>query len=216
MINKLISIIFLLISSSIFIQNVSAQTSAHVRIACLKENFDKNVKELPAGFCGHDWREVLSSLKKIQTKKDKYETSVQYAARMKAEINKPLYASVSGKGNLAIVRQINPRYDANKSRYEINVPLDLMSTYKWVLTIVESTTATSNYLGQNAYGATRQVSEEVTQTVALHSTKNRIGESTHFINFPISPIEAKKLDGHQLERLQILIMQKTLIMLLQL
>ena len=203
--------IYAVMCASAFTVSVHAQSPAAFDDGCIKGNFDRAVKVLPAEFCGNNWRDVLKAVQGLPMEKDKYESSAQHTARIQKTLEKPLYAAVSGTGTLAIVRRLQPKYDADKGQYQLYVPNQMVpflpyaganDRYKTVLEIDSWNGASSSYAGQNAYGATREITKKAEQTILLDSTKTHLASSQH-INFRIPAADAKKLDGHVLAFLYI-------------
>jgi len=104
----------------ISVLNVFSQTAEpkNVDSEFLQEPFNPNIERLPVGFMGHNHKEVIQGLTKLQLQmmKGEFETTEEYKRRNKSGI--PLFGSVLPDSTLAFVALAESfeevRYDADR------------------------------------------------------------------------------------------------------
>jgi hypothetical protein len=122
------------------------------------------VPSFPANFKGEDCDTISKDLKKLNLKKDEFETTADYSNR----ISDVLKSAMSGGQPLTTSKYfVNSEvpsgvYDADKGSMKVYASLrqstKVSDSIKYASTaIVRMRSATSNYKGQNAFGATTGV-----------------------------------------------------------
>ena len=155
---------------------------------------------LPAGFVPDDAQTVFNQFS--PAKKDEFETTAQYEARVGKPQAKPLYAfSLDlGDGSQAHSRAGGmAKYDADKQQYTATFTTDI-SVYQglrsdmsaWAITLKALTKSERDYEAHNAYGASTTVHERNEEIYSLVLPKKQnMMHSIMRLPFDVSTDEAR-------------------------
>jgi hypothetical protein len=173
--------------------------------------FNPSVDKLPADYRGHDIIAVYRKVENAVPLKGEFETTEQYKERLKNVPLNDLYAF-----KIEPSRAVAFFYDANKQTMDMMIetrPVTIIDpTVKYDtdhrpvmvagITINSGAATTSSYTGQNAYGATREVTksvgadfgiaiEKLPETMIGSSPLAAYGMSSISLSFSITPERAK-------------------------
>lgn len=149
--------------------------------------FDLSAEELPSNFRGNDCRGIATSLKKMNLKKDEFESSAKYVERIESVRGVRYFKDLQLDSTIAFKRKglVQPemKYDADKEKITIDLSVRKNSAFalgsnpavlNWdSIEITES--KPRFYTGTNSFGASVRVEERRFRTCAIAFANERYG-----------------------------------------
>lgn len=165
----LVFIIFLCCNVTVTAKEKKSATSDKKKVAREKKedapsgvHFDITADKLPPNYKGTDIVRLYSLLaKKAPLKKEEFETTAEYEKKINAGISDDIYAFKIDEGTGLHGLELSP-YDADSQKFQISLETEWLSQYTFedyrASIIVKSLSkGTDSYIGSNAFGAKRLV-----------------------------------------------------------
>lgn len=175
--------------------------------AYAKAPFDMGVDKLPPNYTGHDIAAIYAKVEKAVPPKDEFESSQQYNARLKSLVMDEIYAvKIEETGIVSLA------YDADSQTMKATIKVRPVAFYEnpnspsliTGITTKKGREAVSSYIGQNNYGATRNVTKSVGEdfNVAIEKVPDSLVEDRPLsalmptdlkLAFPLAPEKAREV-----------------------
>lgn len=174
-------LIILVFSFPVFGQSkktIRKATQSTVKRAFSDAPFDLNAEKLPPAFAGTRFAEIFAELTKLKNKfkKDEYETTAQYDARLAALADSSLYGKIKLSSLVGYVLPpgaIETLYNADTQTLNLFLPLqsdgsaecyvrpERISEYECIaFTLIEDLKSSSRYVGRNAFGLKKVITKQ--------------------------------------------------------
>lgn len=156
--------------------------------ACLDVSFDINKEKISLPFLGHDVEQLFNTFdaRKKAERKDEFETTEQYQARLRKQAVQPLFGSIAPDAILAFVMNPGANYDADSQ----TLTLSIITSAVWesvqidktrlALSIKQAKPTKEKTMGQNAYGAQVEIEKTYAKAfeLAIHNYSSFQMENT--------------------------------------
>lgn len=125
--------------------------------------FDINKEKLPPNYKGTPIDRLYSLFVKMAPlKKEEFETTAEYETKIAAAVHGDIYAFIIDQKPGLHIPTVS--YDADKQKFQIGVRTDWLSPntnedYRASFIVKSVNDSSSSYIGSNAYGATRKVTD---------------------------------------------------------
>jgi hypothetical protein len=179
---------------------VQAKQGAPAVIAYATTAFDLSVETLPSNYRGMDCVRVVTALKRLALKKEKYETTAAYDERLISLGKSVLYGSIRAGDVLAFRAEgpVKTEYDADKAVLTMKGPrvetafagenIEMFQARR----VVVLNASQSSYVGSNAFGTQARVQKT---RVATCGVLEKDADNPASFGMPAEVPEAKAMES---------------------
>lgn len=166
---------------------VQAQTKKSGDSTYASDSFDAMVETIPANFKGHDCRAIASALKKLNLKKDEFESSAKYRERIASIQGVNFFKNLNLDSTLIFKRKglVNPWTEYNADTEKLTVDLSVRRSSAFAIggnpalmdwdSIEISEAKPRFYTASNSFGVSVRVEERRFKTCAIAFSNKHYG-----------------------------------------
>ena len=179
----------LLLTVSVMLLSIRALDSAPMKVAALKRSsvkpssapdfsdlpFNVSAHEIPLNYKGHNVKQIYETLAERITPKGEYETTGAFKTRIGNLSHATLFGSLKFDSDLAFVTKADSTYNADRNVMELQffiaAPTTGIASMRFndegVFTTNSAILSKTLYLGENGFGAKRQVTKTISKNYPL-------------------------------------------------
>ena len=148
----------------------------------LSSSFDTNVTVLPPNFKGHDAKLIWEVLyDKVKTDKGEFETTEEYNKRIDMALSQPVFNKLTLADLYVVSLKPSFKYNADNKTVTLRIPNPIVkkgwdkTNGKIGVEVGELSNRSYNYIGSNAYGATKEATN-VNSSKLILALNNKCNE----------------------------------------